>query len=288
MLTAIVLELRPVAEGSIPLSHYGMAYAAALDLCSRVDRQFTESLHDDTQKKGLTVSPLGGPFEQEGMELRVTPNATYTWRLTGLTAPIARHLLELSLELGEVRVGETHFRIAAVKTRVEEHPEAGRASYKTLQARWGEGPPVESLQLRFLTPTTFRFTRGDGKKYEHPIPWPRWVFGSLLAKWNAFAPTPLEIDKDLIGNAVVLSNWRGGTRHLKWVERHTDKQGKERWETVQAVGFCGDFTYWIHDSSPEFRRMIGMLAEFAFYAGVGWQTTHGLGQARFERGRVLR
>jgi CRISPR-associated endoribonuclease Cas6 len=269
MLTAIVLGLQPVAEGRVPLSHGALAYAAALDLFLRLDPAFSRSLHDDAPEKPFTVSPLSGPFERQGSDLLLNPEAIYTWRISGLTVPVSDRLLELSPAAGGVRVGEAIFTITAAATRLEEHPDARQESYQALQARWKEEPPAETVRLRFLTPTTFRVGR-----HEQPFPLPRWVFGSLRDVWNAFAPEPLELPEELIETRVLLSNWRGETRRVELGHRRT-------------VGFLGAFTYRVLDPSPELRRVIGMLAEFAFYAGVGWQTTCGMGQVRPEvRGAI--
>jgi len=46
------------------------------------------------------------------------------------------------------------------------------------------------------------------------------------------------------------------------------------------VGFIGQFTYRWPKVSAEIRLILAALSAYAFYAGVGWQTTHGLGQVR--------
>ena len=46
----------------------------------------------------------------------------------------------------------------------------------------------------------------------------------------------------------------------------------------RTVGFVGTFSYRLLDKTPELAQRLGLLSDFAFYAGVGWQTAHGLGQ----------
>ena len=248
------------------MSHGALAYAAALDLFLRLDAVLSRALHADSAQKPFTVSPLFNLSQREEEPL-LTPDAVYPWRITGLTSTLSEHLLKLSSAVGGVRFGKAIFTITTVATTPKEHPWAGQEDYASLMARWDKGPSGELPPLHFLTPTTFRAGR-----HEQPFPLPRWVFGSLLAAWNAFSPHPLHIAKDLIEDKVALSNWRGETRRLELGGSRT-------------VGFIGKFTYRVLDPSLELRRVIGLLTEFAFYAGVGWQTTHGLGQVRLEQSK---
>jgi len=66
---------------------------------------------------------------------------------------------------------------------------------------------------------------------------------------------------------VILSNWKGETRRVELGSRRT-------------VGSIGKFTYRVIENLPEICRVLGLLLNYTFYAGVGWQTTHGLAQAR--------
>jgi len=261
MLTAIIMGLQPVAEARLPVSHGALAHAAALDLFLRLDPRFSRSLHDARQKP-FTVSPLVGPFRREEGELLLSSDAIYLWRLTGLTQAVSERLLKVSPALGGLRFGEVVFVIATSAITPEEHPEAGQDRYEALLSRWDKGPLAGVLTLQFLTPTTFRVGRS-----EQPFPLPRWVFGSLRKTWNAFAPARLDITPEEIEAKMVISNWKGETSRVEL-------------GSFRTIGFIGKFTYRILDPNPELHRTIRLLAEFAFYAGVGWQTTHGLGQVR--------
>jgi len=102
-----------------------------------------------------------------------------------------------------------------------------------------------------------------------PYPLPRLVFGSLMDTWSEWSPVPMGEWRALLERSIMLSNWRGETRRLDLGNRY-------------VTGFIGKFTYRPMERPLDLQRMMGMLAEFAFYAGVGWQTTHGLGQARVD------
>jgi CRISPR-associated endoribonuclease Cas6 len=266
MLVATVLTLQPITPVRLPVSHGRFAYTAALELFLRRDAALAKALHEARPHKPFTVSPLLGAQEREGNEFCLHPEQVYTWRLTGLTKKVSEHLLSFTPNMGGVRIGDAVFSIVNVATTAEEHPEAGQDDYIALWERWGKVAPPDSVTLLFLTPTTFRVNH-----FEQPFPLPRWVFGSLIALWDAFSPYPIgQGMRELIEEAVILSNWRGETRRVELGNHRT-------------VGFIGKFTYRFAERLPELSRLIGMLAEFAFYAGVGWHTAHGMGQTRWIR-----
>ena len=265
MLSAIVLSLRPVTDARLPISHGSFAYAAALELFLRRDASLARALHEAKSHKPFTVSPLMGAVAREGTDLLLSPEEVYTWRLTGLTREVSEHLLCFTPDIGGVRIGDAVFSIANVATTPEEHPDAGQDDYTALWNRWGQTTPPKSVTLHFLTPTTFRVGR-----FEQPFPLPRYVFGSLIDLWDNFPPHPIGQLKGVMDEIVLLSNWRGETRRVEFGSHRT-------------VGFIGKFTYRVAERLPALNRVIGLLSEFAFYSGVGWQTTHGLGQVRWVR-----
>jgi CRISPR-associated endoribonuclease Cas6 len=265
ILAAVLLTLEPVDEAVLPFSHGAHAFAAALDLFLRLDPALARQLHEDRGAKPLTVSLLTGPAQREGGNIRVSPGNRYEWRLTGLSAPVAAALLAVSPELGGVRIGGAVFRIASVATRAQEHPEAGRTTHDELMSNATAASTGGRVTLKFLTPATFR--QGE---VELPFPLPRLVWGSLLDRWNTWSSAQFVDLKPVLEQGVVLANWRGETRRVELGSRAT-------------VGFVGRFTYLVPAGPPELRWLIRLLAGYAFYAGAGWQTTHGMGQVRWER-----
>lgn len=264
MLTAIILELRPLHDAALPLSHGAFAYAAALSLIERIDPALARHIHDPAKSKPLTVSPVWGGF-RDGTVFRLQRGKTYRWRLTGLHEGVSACLSHTEEGVGNIRIGEATFMIDRAKKEPDAHPEAGRTTHEALWQRWQTVDPPVIFPLQFHTPTTFR--RGG---VEDPFPAPHLVFGSLLNAWNTHAPRTLGDVTDIVREMVILTNWKGETRRVELGSRRT-------------VGFIGRFTYRVVENLPEVCRLLGLLADYAFYAGVGWQTAHGLGQTRLVR-----
>ncbi|MCW5934438.1 MAG: CRISPR-associated endoribonuclease Cas6 [Fimbriimonadia bacterium] len=254
---AIVMTLKQVNQEPLPPSHGAFAYAAALELLVHIDPVFVTHLHDAQAAKPLTVSPLF-PVENEHNK-----PPTFHWRLTALERDTARLLTQLSQERsGGVRIGHSVFAVSDIATTPEQHPDAGEQDYLQMFERWGRAEPPAAFTLRFITPTTFK-----AGAQEAPYPLPRLVFGSLMDNWTQWSPIPMGEWRALLERAIFMSNWRGETRRVDLGARY-------------VTGFIGKFTYRPTERSRDLQRMMGMLAEYAPYAGIGWQTTHGLGQVR--------
>jgi CRISPR-associated endoribonuclease Cas6 len=124
-----------------------------------------------------------------------------------------------------------------------------------------QAEPHNQISLRFLSPTSFR-SRGEQKVF----PEPESVFSSLLRKWNAFSNIkfPKELEEEF-------SKIR--------VTRYSTRTELVEFSNYKIIGFKGTCSYELPKGiSDESKRQINTLADFAFYAGVGYKTTMGMGQ----------
>ena len=124
--------------------------------------------------------------------------------------------------------------------------------------------PESRLLLKFVSPTAFK---SHGQNV--PLPLPGSVFGSLLDKWNSFAPIAMPDEvRRFADECMAVSQYVGRTRALH------GKAGN-----VQ-IGFVGTVRFTATNRDRYWLSLINVLADFAWYAGVGRLATQGMGQVR--------
>ncbi len=244
---AVVLEFR--LPGDVPRPSPERLHAAFLGLIGRGDRTLATLLHSPKLgRRPFSLCLIGNPKVTGKLRLRLSVLAPELFqrfwerweRRGGIPLRLSRHTLE---PLGLVGDG----------------PWAGITEWNAFL----EGPHHREVVLHFATPTAFR--AGD---LDLPLPVPRLVFGGLLAKWNAFSPLTLEVSPEEIARRIALSGHRIRSRAVFDGRAH-------------IVGFVGRARFRaLRGSSPELVKAMNALARFAFFAGVGRKTTHGMGLVR--------
>lgn len=125
-------------------------------------------------------------------------------------------------------------------------------------------PPAPRVAVEFVSPA---YVSRGGRQL--PLPDPELLLAGLARRWAAFSPLPLpgrEVEEVL--SSVLL------TRHE--VATRTIGNGPHR-----RTGFTGRAVFGLPArSTAAQRRVFAALWAFAVFAGVGAQTTHGLGQVR--------
>ncbi|MGC9320360.1 MAG: CRISPR system precrRNA processing endoribonuclease RAMP protein Cas6, partial [Armatimonadota bacterium] len=119
------------------------------------------------------------------------------------------------------------------------------------------------IELAFLSPTLFR---RSGESLV--LPQPELAFGSLLRAWNAFSPLQFP---------------PYGTEDLgaPMICHHNIRTEMVQFGSYKLLGFVGRVGYLIPAEVPELLcRTLNCLADYAFFAGVGYRTTMGMGQCR--------
>ncbi len=281
-LLSIVPTLRPLAAAG-ELNPLGRAsHALLLDAVRWADPPLAEELHAGDGPRPFTASGLIGYSRKSGLD----PTRTYTLRFTALTAPVACALVAAARE-GPLRPGApvnldgTALRVESIagaasviadpqsaisNPQSHPHPWAAATTYEALSAPWllGRETPDRRVTLHFASPTTFK----SGGRHV-PLPLPGLVFGSLLERWNAFAPVAFPAEaRRYAEECLALGGYTLRTRAVPV------KEGGLR------VGMVGQARYTAISYDRYWMSLIHLLADFAFFAGVGAGTTTGLGQCR--------
>jgi len=270
-LISIVLTIRPLQpkaeRQSMPQWWGRAAQMALLKAISELDESLATQLHDDTGLRPYTTSSLMGSFPRKQLDLQ----GSYTLRFTGLTAAVSETLLRATTE-GAFAVGRTleldffPFEVTAAFCSRGDHAWAGESTFGELMgALVGESKlPARKFQFQLTSPLVFHT-----QEKTQPLPLPDLVFGSLLEKWNAFAPMamPAEVRR-YAETMVAISRFNLESRAAQM------KSGGLR------VGAVGKVQFSALNSDRYWLGMLSTLAGFAQFAGVGAGTTQGLGQVR--------
>lgn len=263
LLYSLVLELQPRQEALLAPTQGYHAYALLLQIVRWHDAGYASYLHDLPGAKPFTVSPLRGKVKRQGNYVLVSPAETYRLRVTVLQEEVFARLLDALLHLPGDRglpLEAAAFALRRVVTTPAESPWAGFSSFSALLAG---ARPRRRLRLAFCSPTVFR----ANARRNLALPLPGLVFGSLLARWNEFAPQPLPEELRQTAEGLLIARYKLETRMLDF-GRHKE------------LGFEGECEYELGPELPEEgAAQLAALAGFAFYAGVGAKTTMGMGQS---------
>jgi CRISPR-associated endoribonuclease Cas6 len=274
VLTSLVITLHTERPLKLP-PHLGRAaHAALLRLIAQADPALAEQLHAPDERRPFTCSTLWGPRQQAG-SLVLEPGPPAFLRYTGLTEAVSSHLQRLAEsppEQIDIEGAGLQVRQATLDPAV--HPWAGQAGYEDLAGRHllPRGTPAPRVELEFASPTAFR---SAGRTV--PLPLPGLVYGSLVEKWNAFSPVAVSEEvRRFAEECLAVSRYRLSTQPVA---------GKE--EGLQ-IGFLGVCRYAALNRDRYWLAVVQLLSDYAFYAGVGYQTAVGLGQVRRAPPRVSR
>lgn len=260
-LFACVLHLDALNGATLERTQGHRAHGLFLELMRRSGHQLAAALHQSAPTKPFTVAPI------QAQPRTMRPGRRYTLRVSllrqDLFTPFARAFFQPST--AEVWLGDARFTVSEVLATPNSHALAGTTSWTGLveQAR-----PVTEATLQFITPTAF--TQGSdaaGKKQIQLFPEPHAVFGSLLRRWNDLAPIP--IDSQLLKQVTILpSRYDLRTEVLQFAKN-------------PQLGFVGRCAYEIRGEEHD-RRLIHVLASAAFFLGVGYKTTQGMGMVKVD------
>lgn len=265
-LLSLVVTVRPTEPTPAP-AHLGRAvHALLLRWLDAYDAVLAKRWHDDNGLKPFTCSALVGGKQLDSNTRLLLPEHEYWFRLTALDTEIAAALRARAAHPPKtVDLDGLLLPVVGLTADSEAHPWAGAGQFEALAAPYllAKAVPPRRLKLRFVTPVSFR-----QREQNIPLPLPELVFGSLAERWNAFSPVAVGPEvRAFCNSSVALNSFRLRSRALPV------KNGGLQIGAVGEAGYTATHydRYWM--------SVLALLADFAFYAGVGRLVTMGFGQA---------
>jgi CRISPR-associated endoribonuclease Cas6 len=284
-LLSLVLTVRP-AQRLAELPPVGRAaHALLLAAIGDTNPTLAERVHAGSGVRPFTASGLVG----QRRNLPLLPEQNYRLRFTALAPEVARAVLQAA-QSGRLASGQSvelstgaHFHITASDWgQSAANVWAAQTTYEALSAPWllGRQKPNPRYEFEFASPTAFKLgnaaTAEDGgfaaRRQHLPVPLPRLVFNSLLSKWNAFAPVALPEEAS-----------RFAEECLALTAYQLKTQAVPIKDSGWRVGAVGRVRYTALNADRYWLSLLHLLADFAVYAGVGVDTSWGMGQCRVIR-----
>lgn len=228
----------------------------------------TLNLNDDASElRPFTTSTLYGYFPEHTLDLE----GNYLMRFTGLNEQVSVPLLQAVQTGGRLAPGATvnldylDFQVLAVHQENGSHPLAAQTTYQELATAslLSSEPAPYRVSFTFASPTTFH---RDGRQVAYPLP--ELVIGSLLDKWNTFAPIALPNEaRRYAAECLALSRFELKSRRVKVAGgSQSGMVGRALFTTLTYD------RYWM--------SLMQTLAHYSYYSGVGAKTSMGMGQCR--------
>ncbi len=304
-LYAIVLKLRPLTQGSLMAFSGEQVHAAFFNWVRSAAPEVSAWLHEDGKRRLFTCSSLQFPFaaermreaEYKNLHLPLFPDKIYTVRitllLTDLFPLLYTALVHPTMQTTDIerepfmRLGKQDF---LLQEAVMSADPAGWTGFTTfaalveqLQARSMQ--ETETLSLEFASLTTINWINRHNKQHGNHyamLPLPLYIFPMLAIRWRELAPPEIAhvvqvecIERYIQDDGMPISHYDLRPHFVSFVK-------------YPQRGFVGTCTYQLRgpdetstpDSPLTVRQQILLLAQFAFYSGIGYKTAMGLGQVR--------
>ncbi|MEZ4705937.1 MAG: CRISPR system precrRNA processing endoribonuclease RAMP protein Cas6 [Caldilineaceae bacterium] len=282
-LHALVINLIAQNAGTLPGSVGELAYGAFYAAVQAVDPVLSAQMHDAQTRSAFSLSPLYGYWQSpQDKRIHVNPGQPGWLRLglldEELFAVFMQHILYSGLTGGAptIRLGNVDFAIREVQGSPGSHPWSGYTTLadlarldETLDQTPGDLPTRWTLE--FASPTAIRWQQADnGARKVEVFPWPRIALASLRSRWDKLTGDAYGLDfEEWVGrNLVVGRVWNWQTEPFAYKRQ-------------SYIGGFGKLQYVLLDpSNRRYAIHVHRLLHLAFFAGIGYKTTHGMGQVR--------
>ncbi|WP_088240870.1 CRISPR-associated endoribonuclease Cas6 [Calothrix rhizosoleniae] len=250
-LYSLVVELAAAEKGKIPATLSRAIHGLVLQWLQQGSPTMAKLVHS-SQTSPISLSGLLGNRRHKVSQ----PGDKFDLRICLLDGNLIEPLLDglQQQEHKPVILAKFPFVIRNIYTLPGTHRLAEATDYGLL----AKAPAMKNIELNFLSPTSFKQSQGI-----QTFLLPKLVFSSLLRRWNAFAPEAYKFaDIEWIG---LVSAYELKTHALKM-------------EGGAEIGAQGWVRYGFKDEKQA--QIAAILANFAFFSGVGRKTSMGMGQTR--------
>ena len=240
-------------------------HALFLNLVNSIDPNLSQYLHRSQSNKDFTISPLqitrnGNQnlltWEKQKKDIKKGSNCW--WRITLLDDNLFGKLTPIWLNLNPQKpfhLGSGEIQITSILSSNKSHAWANTSTYQDIYNNADHSD--RNFQFKIYTPTAFRMGKNDLF-----LPTSQIVFNSLLKKWNKYSNLPFD-------------NLNFENIYPALFELKTEIIFQQN---NKFIGCVGDINYKIlGDIEPYFIKQINVLADYAFYCGIGRKTTMGNG-----------
>ncbi|MEN6515171.1 MAG: CRISPR-associated endoribonuclease Cas6 [Fervidobacterium sp.] len=262
------MEIKPLNSGTFLEFPGKKIHGFLFNAMREANEKISEQVHKLSDLKPFTVSPIFGT--RFGKPTIIEKDRTYKLRVTFLEDKIfelfTTKVMRDRILKNTLRVGPIEFLITKV---IVDHTRSYWASVFSPKDYIENNTELrKEITLSFVTPTLFRIgdlhlSKPDAEK----------IYVGLLKKFNKYSD--VKIDESIVEEL----------KKIKIVKDDTYER-KIFFENFYLQGFIGEVTFSINNSagegneniSKELLTTFNVLSEFAYYSGVGYKTTMGLGQ----------
>lgn len=280
-LYALIIRLIATQNGRLRATDGHLAHAAFLNIIRQADPTLSQAIHDINGRKPFTISPLHGYGHGRQGERHIKAGQEGWLRVTLLNPALFHTFINHFLQgrgyflhgdgRPTIRLDNIPFHISEILSSPGSHPLAGYDSLPALHTKWEQTTRLSdyaTIRLNFRTPTAFSLKNGRFR-HMHVLPDPALVFGQLASYWETLTGDTT-LDKDEVRQFAAMSIV---------VARHQIKTHMVQFSKSKQVGFTGHVHFLIQDKKDHAMiRRLNLLADLAFYTGVGSKTTMGMGQ----------
>lgn len=305
-LYALLLKLRPLQSGTLMAFSGELVHGAWMRWLREAAPEVATWLHDGNKRRLFTCSSLLFPLspqrmqeaERENTHLPLDPERTYTIRITLLLGELFPLFYDTLM----------NFHAATMGTRRPPFIQIGKQVFlleevildKDNRTGWTGFTPLttlveqvqnfrlsgaENFRLEFDSLTTFNRSnarsRGYGPHYAR-LPLPQYIYPGLIRRWEDIAPPDLlgviqqdRIEQYIQDDGIIITDYDLKTHHVKFT-------------THLQPGFIGTCRYQLRgpdestgpDAPLTIRQQLLLLTRLAFYCGIGYKTSMGMGRVR--------